>query len=113
MERRPGFYLFSRPLRNSQWVIRNKCTTLDDAIRTALSEENIQKRQQLDRSSKPSSASSNNDRSRNGGGYKRRWDNNYRPVSSEVNSISAQSADNDQETPSKDPTGSNIRVIRV
>src|SRR5580698_9933800 len=55
----------------SQWVIRKQCTTLDDAIRTAVSEESIQKRQQLDRSSKPSATTSNSDRSaQNRGGYK-------------------------------------------
>ncbi len=90
----------------SQWVIRKQCTTLEDAIRTAVSEESIQKRQQLDRSSKPSSATNHTDRSQHRGGYKRRWDNNYRPASSEVNSISAQPADDDQETPSKEPTNS-------
>ena len=90
----------------SQWVIRKQCTTLDEAIRTAVSEESIQKRQQLDRSSKHSSAANYSYRSQDRGGYKRRWDNNYRPASSEVNSISAQSADNDQETPSKEPTNS-------
>ena len=89
----------------SQWVIRNKCTTLDEAIRTAVSEESIQKRQQLDRSSKPSATTNNSDRSQNRGGYKRRWENNYRPASTEVNSISAQPTDNNQETP-KEPTSS-------